>query len=142
MKIYDEIFNEIVKQMPVIPPEVGGIIGGKDGKVCRWKYDKGYSEKGCSYSPDVSVLNGVIAEWVDKGYDFMGMVHVHFGGAKGLSSGDRKYIKKIMKAMPDSIERLYFPIVVQPEKQFISYMAYQNFQGEIVIDEDVVEILF
>lgn len=142
MKIYDKILSEIVNQMPVIPPEAGGIIGGKEGKVGHWKYDKGYSEKGCSYSPNVNVLNEVIAGWIDQGYDFMGIVHVHFGGSKDLSNGDKKYIEKIIKSMPDSIEKLYFPIVVQPEKQFISYVAYQNFQGEIVIDKDVVEVLF
>lgn len=142
VKIYDEIFNEMVKQMPVIPPEAGGIMGGKEGRVCRWKFDKGFSPKGCSYSPDVYVLNEIIAEWIDEGYDFMGIVHVHFGGARGLSDSDKNYIEKIMKAMPDYVEKLYFPIVVQPEGQLFSYVAYQNSLGETVIDEDVVEVFF
>lgn len=32
--------------MSVKPPEVGGIRGGKKGKVCPWKYDSGYGERG------------------------------------------------------------------------------------------------
>lgn len=142
MKIYNEVLSEIIRQMPLEPPEAGGIVGGKEGKVCCWKYDKGHSQRGCSYSPNVNCLNEVIAEWIEKGYDFMGIFHVHFGGSRCLSDGDKRYIEKIMKAMPASIERLYFPIVVQPEKQLISYMAYQNSLGEIVIDTDVVEVLF
>lgn len=142
VKIYNEILNEIIKRMPLVPPEVGGIIGGKGGRVCCWEYDKGYFEKGCSYSPNVNFLNEVIAEWIDKDYDFMGIFHVHFGGSKSLSSSDKEYIEKIMKAMPSSIEKLYFPIVVQPENQFISYVAYQNSSGEIVVDADVVEVFF
>ncbi len=142
MKIYNEILNKIIKRMPLVPPEAGGIIGGKEGRVCCWEYDKGYFEKGCAYSPNVNFLNEVIAEWIDKGYDFMGIFHVHFGGSKNLSGSDKEYIEKIMKAMPGSIEKLYFPIVVQPENQFISYVAYQNSLGEIVVDEDVVEVFF
>lgn len=142
MKIYNEILKEILQQMPLVPPEAGGIIGGKEERICCWEYDKGYFGKGCSYSPNVNFLNEVIAEWIDKGYDFMGILHVHFGGSKGLSNSDKKYIEKIMKAMPSFIEKLYFPIVVQPEKQLISYVAYQNSLGEVVVEEDVVEVLF
>lgn len=142
VKIHNEILNEIIRQMPIIPPEAGGIIGGKAGAVRLWKYDKGYFERPCSYSPNVNYLNEVIAEWIDQDYDFMGIVHVHFGSSKGLSDSDEKYIEKIMKAMPDSVGKLYFPIVVQPEKQLVPYVAYKNSLGEIVIDEDVVEVLF
>lgn len=142
MKIYNEILNEVLNHMPSVPPETGGIIGGKEGRVCLWKYDIGYSEKGCAYRPNVNFLNEVIATWIDKGYDFMGILHVHFGGSKALSDGDKRYIEKIMRAMPGSVEQLYFPLVVQPEKQFVSYVAYQNLQGEITIAADEVEVFF
>lgn len=142
MKIHNETLNIILNQMPLVPPEAGGIIGGKEGKIILWEYDAGYFAKGCSYRPNVNFLNAVIAAWLDKGYDFMGILHVHFGGSKCLSDGDKKYIKKIMKAMPDSIEKLYFPIVVQPDKQIFSYMVCRNFRDEIVINTDDVEVLF
>lgn len=141
MKIHNETLNEVLNQMPIVPPEAGGIIGGKEGQVSLWEYDAGYLAKGCSYCPNVNFLNDIIESWIDRGYDFMGILHVHFGGSKCLSSGDKKYIEKIMKAMPDSIEKLYFPIVVQPNKQLFSYMAYQDFMGEIVIEADEVEVI-
>ncbi|HBA69691.1 MAG TPA: hypothetical protein DCZ40_10100 [Lachnospiraceae bacterium] len=142
MKIHNETLNIVLNQMPLVPPEAGGIIGGKEGQIILWEYDAGYFAKGCSYCPNVNFLNEVIAAWLDKGYDFMGIVHVHFGGSKFLSDGDKKYIEKIMKAMPNSIGKLYFPIVVQPDKQIFSYVAYRSFGDEIVINADDVKVFF
>ena len=141
MKINNEILCEILKCMPSLPPEVGGILGGKGGQISLWKYDEGYPEKGCAYSPNVDVLNRVIVKWVEQGYDFMGIFHVHFGGSSILSDGDKRYIEKIMKAMPECITELYFPIVVQPKKQFVSYIAYRNLPNEITVGADEVEIV-
>lgn len=140
MKIYNKVLNEILNHISPEPPETGGIIGGKEGIICCWEYDMGYSEEACAYRPNVNLLNEVIAVWINKGYDFMGILHVHFGGSKLLSNGDKRYIEKIMKAMPSSIERLYFPIVLQPEKQVVSYVAYKNSMGEVLIVEDEIEI--
>lgn len=82
MRIADSILREIVDQMPVIPPEAGGIIGGTEGRILIWRYDEGYPERGCAYRPNVEYLNDVIAEWMDNGFTFMGILHVHFGGSK------------------------------------------------------------
>lgn len=137
MNICSTILNDIISSMPLVPPEAGGIIGAKNGEICIWKYDEGLKERGCVYRPNVDSLNRVIASWTENGYSFMGILHVHFGGSKLLSEGDERYIKKIMKAMPDSVKTLYFPIVVQPEKEFVSYKAFLNSQGklEIILDE-------
>lgn len=42
--------------------------------------------------------------------------------------------------MPDSIEKLYFPLVVQPQRQWVSYAAYRDSQGEVRVTEDEVEM--
>lgn len=141
MKISNEILYEVIESMPLVPPEAGGILGGKEGRICLWKYDAGYPETGCAYRPNVNFLNRVIAEWNDSNYDFMGIFHVHFGGSKTLSNGDKRYIEEIMRAMPDFVERLYFPIVVQPEKQFISYLAYRGSSDRVTITTDKFEVL-
>lgn len=140
MKIADNILREILNQMPLTPPEAGGIIGGTEGAVRIWRYDGGYPEKGCVYRPNVEYLNDVIAEWMDSGLSFMGIIHVHFGGSRGLSDSDIRYIEKIMRAMPDSIEKLYFPLVVQPQRQWVSYVAYRNSQGKVTVTEDEIEV--
>ncbi len=141
MKICRKLLNDILNKMPLVPPEAGGIIGGKDGQVCIWEFDKGCAGRGCIYAPNVTYLNTIIDTWIENNYDFMGIFHVHFGGSKYLSDGDKKYIKKIMTAMPLSIKQLYFPIIVQPEKELVSYKAIKDSQGEILIIFDEVEII-
>lgn len=141
MKICKEVLNDILNSMPIIPPEAGGIIGGKKGKINIWEFDLGYKEEGCMYCPNVESLNNTIEIWINEGFDFMGIFHVHFGGAKTLSEGDKKYIQEIMNAMPDAIKKLYFPIIVQPEKELCSYKAVRNLWGEIKIKPDKVKII-
>lgn len=60
MKINYEILREILDCMPLAPPEAGGIIGGKEGRIYLWKYDAGYTPKGCAYCPNVIFLNTAI----------------------------------------------------------------------------------
>ena len=140
MKIHTGILNEVLNCMPSVPPETGGIMGGKEGRICLWEYDMGYPQKGCEYRPNVIFLNRVIEEWVNQGYDFMGILHVHFGGSRNLSGGDKRYIEKIMRAMPLYITRLYFPIVVQPDRQIVSYVACKNLLGGIKIMKDEIDV--
>lgn len=141
MKIYYNVLNEILQRVPSAPPETGGIIGGKDERICLWEYDRGYPVKGCAYRPNVNFLNQVIAEWLDKGYDFMGIFHVHFGGSKNLSDGDKRYIEEIMNVMPGNITQLYFPIVLQPDRQMVSYVACKDLTDDIAIMRDELEVL-
>ncbi len=142
MKIYQNVLCEILQHVSLAPPEDGGILGGKEGDVFLWKYDGGYFTKGCTYRPNVTFLNQVIAEWLGLGYDFMGIYHVHFGGSKELSNGDKRYIERIMQTMPSSITQLYFPIIVQPDGQMVSYIAYKNLAADdIVIMKDELEVL-
>lgn len=141
MKIYRKLLDDILNSMPLKPPEVGGIIGGKEGKVCVWKFDRGNAERGCIYVPNVSYINSVIDVWIENDYDFMGILHVHYGGSKFLSDGDKKYIETIMKSMPSVVKQLYFPIVVQPERKLVSYKAIKNSQDEIIILFDEVKII-
>ncbi len=142
MKIRNEILHEILGHMPEVPPEAGGIIGGKDGRVCLWEYDAGYDTRGCAYCPNVDFLNKVIETWVGQGYNFMGILHVHFGGSRELSGGDKRYIERIMRAMPLYITQLYFPIIVQPDAEMVSYVAYKSLSDDITILKDEIELLY
>ena len=140
MKIERTILDRILDDMPLHPPEEGGIIGGKEGKVICWMHDKGNDEYGCRYSPNIEKLNKTIGLWMENGYEFMGIVHVHFGNSRMLSEGDKKYIEKIVKAMPRFIDALYFPLVIQPEKEMISYIAMRE-GNEVIIRQDEIFVV-
>lgn len=141
-KAYDEILNAV----PDGPPEIGGILGGYDDTICCLAFDHGVRQKKfpkCHYMPDVEHLNSCIAEWEDDGIDFYGIFHTHFFGVDTLSEGDRQYIEKIMQAMPSGKKKLYFPIVVLPERKIVSYVCRKT-EGKTEIAEDriyLIEIL-
>lgn len=132
------VLDAALRQIPDGPPESGGILGGTGHVVTQIVLDRGRAGgRPCSYTPDIGFLNGEIKKWAEKGIRFMGMFHVHFGGAEALSEGDKAYIARIMDAMPEAYDRLYFPIVVMPERRMIVYRAVRR-NGEIKIERDKI----
>ncbi len=138
MKIKETIFKEIIES-PVPPPEVGGIIGGKNDIVTCYFADKG-SKENCydSYYPSTDLLNDQIAKWQDSGIDFYGIYHTHFAGDDGLSCSDRRYIVNIMQAMPQEIKYLYFPIVFKGN--MLVYKAVRD-KNTVKIQQEDMEIV-
>lgn len=140
MRIKKEIYNNILTSVKDIPPESGGILGEKDGVIQFVVYDEGRkTRKMCSYSPNVQKLNVVIQDWQEKGILFCGIFHTHFFGVETLSEGDRLYIKMIMEQMPIEIKRLFFPIVLLPQREMVVYVAKKE-QEQLIIKQDIVSI--
>lgn len=138
MRINERLYQKIINMQNDLPPETGGILGGIGGCVTTSVYDCGKkSADMCSYTPDVDMLNEIISEWQVRGIEFMGIFHSHFFGVKTLSDGDRSYIECIMRNMPASVSRLYFPIIVMPEKVMVGYKA-QFFGKKLVIVKNEV----
>lgn len=67
-----------------------------------------------------------------KEITFYGIFHTHFFGVNTLSIGDKNYIESIMKSMPISIEKLFFPIVVMPQKEIAGYEAQKEVERLII----------
>lgn len=140
MKITAGVCRRILNAMPMKPPEIGGILGSSDGIISRYQLDDGRNSGcGCFYSPDVTRLNTTIKAWQREEIAFRGIFHTHFFGVCTLSEGDIRYINTIMECMPSSIEHLYFPLVVLPEKQIVPFIAVRNGRTiEITKDELVI----
>ena len=62
-----------------------------------------------------------------------------FFGVRTLSDGDIAYITAIMRAMPQSVSELHFPVVVLPDREMISYLAVRS-GNEVKIREETVTI--
>lgn len=144
MKILKSVLDIINNSVADFPPETGGILGSSDGliidKVVMDEYDLN-NQKFCSYFPNVKFLNSNIEIWQKNGIDFKGIFHTHFFGVETLSDGDKQYIDAIMKAMPESVKELYFPIFVLPNRELFCYKAKKNDSGtEISFDETVLVI--
>jgi hypothetical protein len=143
MYITRKAYEEIINTVPDYPPEIGGILGGYDDIICCSAFDHGMwqkNQKKCHYTPDVEYLNSCIADWEASGIDFYGIFHTHFFGIDTLSEGDRQYIEKIMRAMPETREKLYFPVVVLPERKIISYVCRRK-HGKTEIAEDSIYLI-
>lgn len=143
MKIAREIYQKLICSMPDKAPEIGGIVGGKNNIITHFHIDKGISDIHCckcSYRPDIVWLNSCIQEWENNGIELYGIFHCHFGGARSLSPGDIFYIRRIMEEMPERVTKLYFPIIVLPERKIIFY--YCSFENKTIsIGEENITIL-
>ena len=52
MRIFEKTYWQLMDAMPVVPPEIGGILGGSPSVICEYKIDTGTGKGcGCSYAP-------------------------------------------------------------------------------------------
>lgn len=141
MKILRDTFDSILACVPKAPPETGGILGGRNQIVSCCVFDRGSNASNGYdiYAPDTQLLNQAVRQWEEGGIEFYGIFHSHFSNGTLLSNGDRKYITKIMLAMPPQIDHLYFPVVI-PKKTMMIYRAER--QNDLVyISNEQMEIL-
>ena len=119
MTIDQHTYDTLRSAFSPVPPEAGGILGSVDGCVCAFVYDPGIPDMTLNcYAPDVDFLNRIIEQWQEKGISFCGIVHSHPLGHQKLSNVDLSYIQTIMDCMPESIQELYFPVIIPGEGIF------------------------
>lgn len=140
MIIRERVFKDLMKFLPDNPPEIGGLLGGKNYVINTIEFDDGLPGQMCGYTPNVKRLNAVIEQWNQKNIHFMGMFHTHFFGVKTLSDFDKKYITRILDVMPEFITQLYFPIAVLPEKMLVPYIAIRK-NPDVLIHEEKLFIM-
>jgi len=139
MKIATHVYDELVGSCPSVPPETGGILGGREDTITAYEFDTiGANCLENSYRPDVGHLNTRIRDWAASEVEFLGVFHSHPPGERGLSMPDKGYIWQIMTAMPTRISRLYFPLVF-PTCDLVAYVA-TRYRRKVRIGEDVVTL--
>ncbi len=138
MKISEYIYNQLLN-LPFVPPETGGILGGRGRLIDHMVLDTEGGHANGSYTPAVSFLNRSIHAWRKRDICFYGIFHTHLPNWIGLSQADVRYINSIMLAMPQAIDKLYFPIV-HPTLSIESYMA-KRVGNKVHIIHDDIEII-
>ena len=139
MKISQSIYGQLI-QLPCVPPEIGGILGSRENVIDRIVIDA--NKPSCHngvYVPNVSFLNSCIEKWDNENIVFEGIFHTHAVNWPDLSSADKNYIALIMNAMPDAVQRLYFPLVFP--SYFIKVFLAAKSEKHISITEEDVEIV-
>lgn len=140
MKIEKCFYESFLSSCPYAPPEIGGILGGKNGVVTDIVIDNRNAVLNKAiYIPDIDFLNFKIEEWEKQNIEFYGIFHTHFSD-NTLSNDDRINIEKVMYSMPKSIIKLYFPIVI-PQKEMVVYLAERkNNKINIYLEDiDIIE---
>ncbi len=134
MKIDYDVYLKIMNSFPEVPPERGGIIGGKNKIITEFILDdtNTFTDK-AMYVPDVEFINNQIEIWQSLNIDFYGIIHSHISDGS-LSQQDIEYIKKIMTHTPDNIRELYFPIII-PNESIVFYKA-EKLQNNVIISKD------
>jgi len=139
MKINNHIYNKILSKCSSISTEAGGIIGGNNGIVTIFYFDKGIERNIPGYYiPNVDLFNLHLSKWQKRNIDFYGIIHSHKNDYENLSSSDKNYIRAIMKAMPNEICFLYFPIV--HNNVISSYKAIRNYDEIFISNEEIIQI--
>jgi hypothetical protein len=114
LRMKKSVYRAIRQAVGARRAEQGGALGGNRaaGEVTHFHFDEFAQITGVSYSPDVAVLNRLLAEeWNPAGINLMGFVHSHPPGFCRPSGGDIVYARAILKANPE-MDRLLLPIIM------------------------------
>ncbi|MBQ2446641.1 MAG: hypothetical protein II272_09410 [Oscillospiraceae bacterium] len=137
MIIDKHVYQSLLYTFLPVPPETGCILGSKNGVICEFEYDMGSQElMAAIYTPNVKRLNQVISDWRKRGIDFCGLAHSHPSLQRTHSANDISYIKTIMRSLPVSVDKLYFPLVF-PNKDMVSFFALRGDTGIQILDDEI-----
>lgn len=137
MKISSLIYEKLLES-PLVPPEIGGIIGGRAFVIDNAVYDNSNLNSN-KYVPNVPFINRVISDWHNSGIEFYGIFHSHAPQWNTLSNVDVIYINKIMKSMPELIKSLLFPLIFPRDK--IKWYKAEIVSENVCITEINVEVI-
>ena len=117
-EIYDQILDTIAAQ----PPETGGVLGRKNGIICKYFYDGNADINQYRYVPNVEKTNTILDQWLKDDIEFAGIIHSHSEDVNALSYADIHYARKILQE--NSLEYVIFPLVVR--KNIYMYLNKRN----------------
>lgn len=124
--------------------EQGGALGGNraTGEVTHFHFDESAHRTGATYSPDVVVLNRLLAEgWNPAGVKLMGFVHSHPPLFCRPSGGDVVYARAILEANLE-MDRLLLPIVMtEPDTGRFELFMFAAHRGRDNILIEPVELI-
>ena len=139
MRIKRSVYRTILRTVPSVPPETGGILGSRNGIIAAVCFDTGLhaSFPECAvYQPDTERLNHQIAVWAKENLSFCGIFHSHLPHERSLSSGDLVYIQNIFQICKQ-LSELYVPLII-PETQLIPFRAFRNGTDVKIVSENFV----
>lgn len=141
MKITKFALDMIYTSNPDVLQESGGILGSSSKGIITDIIQDVAADKTahpCQYEPNVNYLNKEIIKWHYNNIKFKGLYHIHISPSESLSIEDKEYITKIMKCMPDNINKLYFPVYILPLQRLDVYVATKFKDTIQIVSEELI----
>lgn len=92
-----EVYDQILDTIAVQPPETGGVLGRKNGIICKYFYDDNADINQYRYVPNVEKINTILDQWLKDDIEFAGIIHSHPEDVNELSYADIHYARKILQ---------------------------------------------
>lgn len=138
IKILKSVYQYIVKNIPLVPPETGGILGLDDRNIITEYFcDAGIGNNDYSYTPDIKRLNEIVCLWSCRDIKLAGIFHSHTEYDTSLSLKDIEYIKTILSSLNEITSELFFPIVF-PRLKIVFFKAKMINSNVIILEEKFI----
>lgn len=140
MIILKKTYKNILYYLSNSTREVGGILGGYNGIITDFIFDKGmYNQNIGTYIPNVHFLNAYIEKWQSQNINLYGIIHNHLTEYAELSNEDIRCVETIMNSMPLQIEYLYFP-VISSKNILNAFKVTRTDKGICIVSENISTI--
>lgn len=135
IKILKSVYQQIVENISLVPPETGGILGADDRNIIvEYFCDSGIGNDDYSYTPNIKKLNEIIYLWFRRDIKFVGIFHSHTEYDTSLSLKDIEYIKTILLSLNEITDECLFPIVF-PRLKMVFFKA-KMINSNVIISEE------
>lgn len=127
------VYSRVLGHLLRTPPEAGGaLVGPRDCElVTHYLPNQGESTE-VSFTLDHKTLNRQLAALREAGLDVKGLVHSHPTGAHSPSSGDRRYLERLL-GNPKNQDATAFAFPIVCDGRLWPYAAVRVGRDEIAI---------
>lgn len=140
MLLTKTVNSQIHETLGKLKPELGGILGSKNGVITTFYFDENSQFSNNSYYPCVATLNHQISEWSKSGILFCGVIHSHPRGDTKLSHDDILFARKIIECNISRIDKVYFPITTSTNDSDAFYIRTYVVDPNGIVEEETIII--
>ncbi len=133
LQMTQTVYSQLMKDLLRTPPEAGGaLIGPRDCELITHYVPNAGERTETSFTLDHETLNRQLARCLEVGLDLKGIVHSHPAGVHSPSSGDRRYLERLL-GNPRNQEATTFAFPIVCDGRLWPYVAVRQSREEIGI---------
>lgn len=119
IEMTEEVYETLI-HLPQVPPETGGILAGKNSLISEIHLQTDAEKLAGTFQPDENELLPILNEWIEKGFDLVGIFHTHAPNWPDLSREDLNYLEAFWSLNSGSGLVFLFPLIF-PESHIRLY---------------------